>query len=57
LFGFSGDKTLVSFVSKRNISVMLLSTLHNYDKLDETSKKPGIVIDYNNRTKGGVDTV
>ena len=56
LFGFSGDKTLVSFVPKRNRSVMLLSTLHNDDKLDETSKKPEIIIDYN-RTKGGVDTV
>ena len=56
MFGFSSDKTLVSFVPIWNRSLMLLSTFHNDDKIDETSKKPEIIIDYN-RTNWGVNTV
>ena len=56
MFGFSGPKTLVSYVPKRNKAVLLLSTLHNDDKVDEKTQKPEIITDYN-KTKGGVDTV
>jgi len=56
MFAFSGTKAMVSYVPKRNRAVVLLSTMHNDDKLNETTKKPDIIMDYN-RTKGGVDTV
>ena len=56
LFAFSASKTLVSYVPKRNRAVVLLSTMHNDDKLDDKTKKPEIIMEYN-RTKGGVDSV
>lgn len=53
LFGFQEDKTLVSYVSRKNKAVILLSTLHNDDEIDLDTQKPQIIMDYN-ATKGGV---
>ncbi|KAJ8968179.1 hypothetical protein NQ314_002438 [Rhamnusium bicolor] len=50
---------LVSYVPKPNKNVLLLSTLHNDDKIDERTGeacKPEVITDYN-FTKGGVDVV
>lgn len=54
-FAFTEDKTLVSFKPKKNKCVLLLSTMHDRDDVDEHSGKPEIVLFYNS-TKGGVDT-
>lgn len=53
------NKTLCSYVPKKNKSVVLLSTMHTIGKLDETTvAKPEIrVIIYYHQTKGGVDTM
>jgi len=56
LFGFQTDKTLVSYVPAKNRAVVLLSSMHHDNKIDQATTKPEIIIDYN-RTKGGVDTV
>ncbi|UYV83718.1 hypothetical protein LAZ67_23002315, partial [Cordylochernes scorpioides] len=56
IFGFSGTKTLVSYVPKKRKSVILISSMHHNNKSDETTGKPDIIMDYN-LTKGGVDTI
>lgn len=59
LFGFSGGKTLVSYVPTKNKNVILVSTLHSDNSIDPDSgekNKPEIITFYN-LTKGGVDTV
>ena len=56
MFGFQKDKVLlVSFVPKRNKAVILVSSMHDSAVMDEATKKPEIILDYN-MTKGGVDT-
>lgn len=54
-FVFDHNKTLVSFTPKQKKVVLLLSTMHYSDDVDDTTKKPIIVLDYNG-TKGGTDT-
>lgn len=59
LFGFQEKCTLVSYVPKKGKNVLLISTLHNDDKIDHDSgdlQKPEIITFYN-LTKGGVDVV
>ncbi|XP_035206542.1 piggyBac transposable element-derived protein 4-like [Stegodyphus dumicola] len=58
MFGFQKDMTLVSYVPKKSKCVVLLSTMHHDDTIDENSEqsKPEIIHFYNG-TKGGVDTV
>lgn len=59
MFGFTEDKTIVSYIPKRNKNVILLSTLHHDDSIDPNSgddTKPEIITFYNS-TKCGVDTV
>ncbi|UYV69595.1 hypothetical protein LAZ67_6004045 [Cordylochernes scorpioides] len=59
LFGFNQDKSIVSYVPKRNKAVMLLSTMHSTPTIDEESGdrlKPEIVTFYN-QTKCGVDVM
>lgn len=56
LFGFVQDKTLVSHVPKKNKSVILLSSMHHEEAVDEISNKPEI-IEFYNSTKGGVDAL
>ena len=55
MFGFQKDKVLVSFVPKWNKAVILVSSMHDSGVMDEATKKPEIILDYN-MTKGGVDT-
>lgn len=56
LFGFTNDKTLVSYVPQKNKSVVMISTMHHNQSIDTNSGKPEIIIFYNS-TKGGVDTL
>lgn len=58
-FGFQENCTIVSYAPKKNKVVILISSLHNDDKIDpESSKrnKPEIITFYNGM-KGGVDNV
>ncbi|XP_015120075.1 piggyBac transposable element-derived protein 4 isoform X1 [Diachasma alloeum] len=59
LFCFTDECTLVSYVPKKSRNVLLLSSLHHDDKIDEETgsrQKPEIMTFYN-ATKGGVDVV
>lgn len=47
---------MVSYVPRKNKSVILLSTFHDDDQMDPDTRKPQVILDYNG-TKGGVDTV
>lgn len=56
-FAFTKDTTLVSYIPKKGKCVVLQSTLHHDRKIADTeTKKPEMILDYNN-TKGGVDTL
>ncbi|VEN54762.1 unnamed protein product [Callosobruchus maculatus] len=53
---FDKEKTLLSYVPRKNKNVILLSTMHSGSTLtSETTGKPDM-IDFYNSTKGGVDT-
>ncbi|KAJ8363286.1 hypothetical protein SKAU_G00121170 [Synaphobranchus kaupii] len=57
-FGFSGNMTMVSYVTKKGKVVVLLSTMHDDKAVDDNSvKKKPEMIQYYNKTKGGVDTM
>ena len=57
MFGFNGQKTIASYVPKKNRCVVMLSTLHHNKATDPNMEnKPEIILDYNN-TKGAVDTL
>lgn len=59
MFAFHKKKTLVSYSSKPKKAVVLLSTMHYDDKIDQDtgpSQKPEIITFYN-KTKIGVDVV
>ena len=56
LFGFQKEKMMLSYVPRKNKSVILLSTLHDDDEMDHDTRKPQVILDYN-ETKGGVDKV
>lgn len=53
-FMYQDDKTLVSFISKKNKKVLLISSMHFSGEINAQSKKPEIV-EFYNLTKGGVD--
>jgi len=55
LFLFSNNLTAVSYKTKPTKLVTLVSSLHSDDSINETTKKPTIVMHYN-ETKGGVDS-
>lgn len=57
MFGFMKNKTMVSYVPKKNNAVLLLSTEHSDDKTAKEIEnyKPDIILHYN-KTKGAVDT-
>lgn len=55
-YGFTKDKTIISYVPKPNKSVILISSLHHEEKQDLESEKPEIIAFYNG-TKGGVDSL
>ncbi|KAJ8394926.1 hypothetical protein AAFF_G00040490 [Aldrovandia affinis] len=57
-FGFNGNMTMVSYVTKKGKAVVLLSTMHDDKAVDDKSvKKKPEMIQYYNKTKGGVDTM
>nr|XP_023011791.1 piggyBac transposable element-derived protein 4-like [Leptinotarsa decemlineata] len=59
MFGFRKEGTIVSYVPKKNEHVVLISSLHFDDKIDESTgdkMKPEIIPFYN-VTKAGVDVV
>lgn len=56
LFGFQENITMVSHVPKKNRSVVLVSSMHHTNDIDDESKKPEIILFYN-MTKGGVDSM
>lgn len=56
-FIFTRDLTMVSYVPKKNKSVILLSSMHHAKEIsNEDHRKPEIILFYNS-TKGGVDIV
>lgn len=56
MFGCQDDKTLVSMITKKKKAVVVLSSMHDSDVINNDVKKPIQIMDYN-FTKGGVDTV
>ena len=53
LFAFYLYLTLISFVTRKNKAVILLSTNLSHQKVESlTEKKPDVILDYN-RNKGG----
>lgn len=56
MFGFRDSMVLVSHVPKTSKNVLLISTMHNDAKVDDETRKPDIILSYND-TKGGVDVV
>ncbi|KFM67616.1 PiggyBac transposable element-derived protein 4, partial [Stegodyphus mimosarum] len=59
VFGFQKETTILSYSAKKNKNVVVLSTMHTDDKIEETTmelKKPDIITFYN-LTKGAVDVV
>lgn len=58
-FGFKDNTTLVSYIPKKGKTVLLVSSMHDDDEIDDSSgdkKKPAIITFYN-MTKTGVDCV
>lgn len=56
MFGFHKDGTLVSYIPRKGKNVLLFSTMHDDDSIDNVTAKPEIIIMYN-ETKSGVDVV
>lgn len=56
IFGFQPNITIASFVSKKNKNVVMISTLHYDDNIDEKTSKLEIILCYN-QTKGAIDVV
>jgi hypothetical protein len=56
IFVFTRLQTMVSYVPKKNKTVILYSTMHHDGRVDRETGKPDIILDYN-ATKGSVDTV
>ena len=50
MYGFYDDLTLVSYVLKKSIVVLLLITMHNKEETNASTCKP-LIIDYYNKTK------
>lgn len=59
LFGFQKEATIVSYIPKKGKNVILVSSMHFDDAIDESTgdnKKPDMITFYN-QTKSGVDLV
>lgn len=54
VFGFTKDITISSYVPKKNKAVITVSSMHHTANIDDTTKKPEIILHYN-QTKIGVD--
>lgn len=55
IFCFDNQLTLVSYVPKRNKSVILLSSMHHSDEIQPTNHNKPDIIHFYNQTKSGVD--
>ncbi|XP_056639755.1 piggyBac transposable element-derived protein 4-like [Diorhabda sublineata] len=55
MFCYDQEKVLLSYVSRKQKVVLLLSTMHQVGEISEETGKPAIVQNYN-ETKVGVDT-
>lgn len=51
IFAFKDHLSIVSYVPKKNKSVILVSSKHHEEKINENEQKPEIIIDYN-KNKG-----
>ena len=59
LFGFQKDKMIIFYVPKKKKNVIMISTMHFDDKIDDSTgdkKKPEVITMYN-KTKSGVDVL
>lgn len=56
LFGHNQDKTICSYVPRKNRAVLLLSTMHQDQRRTGENNIPDMILDYNN-TKAGVDAL
>lgn len=57
MFGFQENFTLVSYVPKKGKNVLLMSSLHHDDAVEDGENKLPEIISFYNLTKGGVDIV
>ncbi|GBP88561.1 PiggyBac transposable element-derived protein 4 [Eumeta japonica] len=53
---FTKDFTIANYVPKKNKSVLLVSSMHDGNSMDESTNKPEIILQYNS-TKAGVNAV
>lgn len=56
IFGYGENRTICSYVPKKNKAVVLLSTMPCDNTISDVKQKPNIILFYNN-TKGGVDVM
>ncbi|KAK9680111.1 hypothetical protein QE152_g39348 [Popillia japonica] len=56
IFGYTKNPAIVPYVPKKKKNVLLITSLHHDDTVDEITRKSAIIMDYNN-TKSGVDVV
>lgn len=56
MYGFTKDITLLSYVPKRNKTVIMVSTMHHDQAMDVQKEIPEIISFYNT-SKGGVDSL
>lgn len=56
MFAFRKNITLVSYIPKKSRNALLVSSLYHDDKIDETTGKLEMIVDYNS-IKGGMDTL
>lgn len=56
LYGFTREVTMISHVPKKNKAVLLVSSMHHSESIDNDTGKPEIISFYN-ATKGGVDAL
>ncbi|XP_019891791.2 uncharacterized protein LOC109612283 [Musca domestica] len=56
IFGFRKKSTILSYIPKRNKCVLLLSTFHRDGKILDGPKCLPEIVEFYNKTKGGVDT-
>ncbi|GBP29429.1 PiggyBac transposable element-derived protein 4 [Eumeta japonica] len=56
IYGFTKELTLMSYVPKKNKTVMMISSMHHIESTDSTKGIPEIISFYNS-SKGGVDSL
>ena len=56
-FAYHRDATVCSYVAKKKKAVVLLSSMHMSEEVEETQLVKPEIIKYYNKTKSGVDTM